>query len=100
MNSKNKKKTAIFGISLQLLKKLLPRVFLYLILGAFFGLLMYKVLSNFDPSPRGLGVVGRMQLVQLMLNLTSPMFWGWLTAILIVVVGIWGDWRSHRFDYS
>jgi len=98
MNFKNNKGSETFGISLQLLKKLLPRISLYLILGTFFGLLIYKVLSDYDPSPRGLGLVGRMQLVQFMLNLMPPVFWGWLTVILILTVGVWGDWRSHRFD--
>lgn len=82
------------------LKKFWQRAAFYLILGIFFGLLIYWLLSLYSPevlSQPGPGSGRRTEAIRLALNLMSPSSWGWFWFILMIVGGFGGDWYYHRF---
>jgi len=85
--------------SKQLLTKLLPKMPIYIGLSAFFGWLIFKSFSTYDPNVEAhFGIVGRTDLIGRMLSIMSMASWGLLIFAVMIVISIVGDpyWRQTR----
>lgn len=85
----------------QLLTKLMSKILIYIGISAFFGWLIFRSFSTYDPNVETrFGIIGKTDLVGRMLSIMSPSSWGWLIFLVMIVISIIGDpyWRQLKYS--